>query len=564
MKLRWLAFLILTTGLAFFGCKDSGGDGVESLMVVGTLPEDGDSAVHLEASLQARLSAEVEPSTLTTQTFHLAELGGAQVPGSVTIGATPDIVVFSPEEPLTIITDYTATVTTGLLSMDGRSLAEDFEWDFRTLDDEWGRAESIDGAPDSINPALGVDPAGNAFAVWEQLEGGTTSLWGSRFTRAELWSEPVVLETGLADATDPDLAVDAEGNAMAVWLQNEDDGVVWASRYTLGDGWGTPVAINAGFDEVGRNASVPTIEVDEDGNAIALWYQIDVANVGFHVWANRFDKDTGSWGNAENLEPGPPGFRRVARIELGFDTVGNALAAWTRRAASAPAGGPDVIWSNRYTAGAGWATAELVELGGEGTVLALSVAVDPAGNAHLVWEQPDEMELSDVWTNTSTTTAPGWGTPELLETDDINGASNPRVAVGPDGIAHAVWSQSDGMFESIWASMLTAGGDWESPVLIETPLEEQSDDGDAINPRLAVDPNGNVFVVWQQFDGAGFNIWSNRFGPSDGWFSAELIETKPIAAFDPVIAVDSNRHAHAVWTQFDDDVIHDIRTNRFE
>jgi hypothetical protein len=93
---------------------------------------------------------------------------------------------------------------------------------------------------------------------------------------------------------DPQIAVDASGNAIAVWSQ--DDGTtfwfnyhctrknIWANRYVAGKGWGTAERLET--DDRG-NGIGPQIAVDAKGNAIAVWPQ--VIGTGHHIFASRFE-----------------------------------------------------------------------------------------------------------------------------------------------------------------------------------------------------------------------------------------------------------------------------------
>jgi len=50
----------------------------------------------------------------------------------------------------------------------------------------------------------------------------------------------------------------------------------------------------------------------------------------------------------------------------------------------------------------------------------------------------------------------------------------------------------------------------------------------------------------------GGNIWANRFTPAAGWGVAEPIETDNAGdAFEPQVALDPNGDAMAVWEQSD-------------
>ena len=62
------------------------------------------------------------------------------------------------------------------------------------------------------------------------------------------WGLPELIETDDADDADnPQVAIDANGNALAVWYQ--DDGMrtnIWSNRYTAGSGWGMAELIETG------------------------------------------------------------------------------------------------------------------------------------------------------------------------------------------------------------------------------------------------------------------------------------------------------------------------------
>ena len=77
----------------------------------------------------------------------------------------------------------------------------------------------------------------------------------------------------------PQVAVDPDGNAVAVWDQEVWDPNessfrydIYSARYLGGIGWTTPELIET--DDTG-NALDSQVGVDADGNAIAVWEQFD-------------------------------------------------------------------------------------------------------------------------------------------------------------------------------------------------------------------------------------------------------------------------------------------------
>ncbi len=215
------------------------------------------------------------------------------------------------------------------------------------------------------------------------------------------------------------------------------------------------------------------------------------------------------------------------------------------------------IWANRYVAGTGWGTAGLIETDNAGDTTAPQIAFDQNGNAIAVWQQFDGIR-TNIWANRYVV-GTGWGTAGLIETDNAGDAQVPQIAFDQNDNALAVWNQSDGTRYNIWTNRYVVGAGWGTPRLIET-----DNAGNANNPQIAFDQNGNASAVWHQHDGTRTNIWANRYVAGTGWGAAALIETDNSGtAFSPQIAFDRNGTALAVWYQ-SDGTRHNIWANRFE
>src|SRR4029453_7968470 len=65
------------------------------------------------------------------------------------------------------------------------------------------------------------------------------------------WSTATLIETNTSSAEAPKLAMDADGNAIAVWSQGDGTYTsVWANRYVAGVGWGKASLIESKRGEV--------------------------------------------------------------------------------------------------------------------------------------------------------------------------------------------------------------------------------------------------------------------------------------------------------------------------
>lgn len=413
----------------------------------------------------------------------------------------------------------------------------------------WGSAETIDNDTGGASfPQVAFDHNGNAIAVWQQNDGSYVSIYANYYTYGSGWGTAELIESGNAgNAYSPQIAFDGGGDATAVWRQDDGSGIysIYANRYTSGGGWGTAELIEN--DDTG-SAETPQIAFDADGNALTVWSQYDGSY--YSIYANRYTPVSG-WGTAELIESSDTG--NANKPQIAFDADGNALAVW-----ELGDGGVFPVFSiyaNRYTSGSGWGTAELIE-GEAGDTDSPQIAFDADGNALAVWYQINGSYYS-IYANRYTSGS-GWGTAELIESDDTNNASYPQVAFDTAGNALAVWEQSDGSYVNIYANRYTSGGGWGMAELVES-----SDTGDANRPQIAFDASGNALTVWAQDDGSTHNIWSNHYTPGSGWGTAELIEGGAGSAEYPKIAIDADGNALAVWHQ-NDGSDNSIYANRYE
>jgi hypothetical protein len=101
--------------------------------VIATVPVNGATAVPINQALSATFSEAMDPATIDATTFTLkATIGGASVTGAVTYVAAGSVATFIPTASLAPTTEYTATITTGAMDLEGNSLVQNFMWTFTT------------------------------------------------------------------------------------------------------------------------------------------------------------------------------------------------------------------------------------------------------------------------------------------------------------------------------------------------------------------------------------------------------------------------------------------------
>jgi hypothetical protein len=130
-------------------------------------------------------------------------------------------------------------------------------------------------------------------------------------------------------------------------------------------------------------------------------------------------------------------------------------------------------------------------------------------------------------------------------------AGNPHVVLDSEGNATAVWERWNGTDTVVESAFRPAGEGWGEPVdLSEPELEGEVTPGanNAGSPRIAVDRNGNVTVIWERYAGSKIVVQSVDRPAGGSWTApADIAEVNLGPAPEPWIAVDWEGRATAVW-----------------
>lgn len=313
----------------------------------------------------------------------------------------------------------------------------------------WGAPvllEDYDSGP-AAAPQIAMNAAGRAMVVWSQSDGTRFNIYSANYIPGSGWAAYDIVETNnTGDARFPDVAIDSQGNAIAVWQQN--DGTrdnIRAQRFRADAfGWGSPPSFGALLetDDAG-DAEYPRVAMDGAGNALVVWQQRDAAGTR-DIFSNRYDRDSGLWGSAVALESGA---RSAYGPVVASAASGDAMVVWHQLEEVGVKSG---IWSNQFN-GTTWAGA--VRLDSEtGNAISPQVGIDARNNAVVVWSQ-FESGRDSAWSARFVPSA-GWGGPQLLEEDDLVNANYTRLTVSSSGRASALWLQNDGVLRKQWSSHL--------------------------------------------------------------------------------------------------------------
>jgi hypothetical protein len=392
-----------------------------------------------------------------------------------------------------------------------------------------GLLETIDEG-EAFEHQVAFDGAGNAMAVWSQLDAATGQYktWARRYLPATGWGTAQRIQSDAArEGRGPRVAFKANGDAMVAWMQSDPGATnVWITSFTAATGsWGTATQVNTGT----AGASFPVLAIDPGDNAIVVWPE-GSSLASFQIKARRLA--AAGWGAVQSIDSAAGG---ASRPEIAMDAGGNATVVWVQQNATGT--GADV-WANRFVAGTGWGTATVIETN-DRDASNPAIASDAAGNAMAVWVQADD---TNPVTNTSSVysnrfSAGSWGTATLVK-GGAPFAWDGAIAMNASGDAVVVWQEDDGFDgASVWARSYAAGVGG-TPRRIDDQVTIL-----AVSPRIGVDAGGNAVSVWSQ----GGHLWSNQATPGTGWGIAADIDPGTSGASRPQLAVDATGNAIAVW-----------------
>ncbi len=134
----WISAIMFTALLAGCGSDSNNnssdnGSVAAALTVTSTAPADAADLVPLNSKVIAYFSETMDATAIDGFSFTVAGDTGPALTGAVSTDANSSSVTFTPSAPgFTADTPYTATITAAAKSLSGKSLANDYVWQFRS------------------------------------------------------------------------------------------------------------------------------------------------------------------------------------------------------------------------------------------------------------------------------------------------------------------------------------------------------------------------------------------------------------------------------------------------
>jgi hypothetical protein len=235
--------------------------------------------------------------------------------------------------------------------------------------------------------------AGDAMVLWAERYNDQSDIFACRYSADEGWEEPILIGNAL-EHLGSDIVVDAFGNAFAVWMTTSTSAHcpsgkcgIWTNHYRVGEGWQTAQRIHDGwtFDD-NKDLSVA---IDSEGNVIAVWKQVDTLLGGEIILGSRYVLGA-YWTQLEEVAS----FTHATAPHVAVDLNGEAAVVF--RVSSETT---NDVRTSRFINEIGWETEIIhsESYTGFNPLPMAKHTIDPLGRVTVIWPNHN-LEPTEHWT----------------------------------------------------------------------------------------------------------------------------------------------------------------------
>lgn len=330
----------------------------------------------------------------------------------------------------------------------------------RPAGESWSSSVTLSGLGTAASPDLAVDTSGNVIAVWVQtsLTLVVTIQSSTKLNGGNWQALPDTISTGTSSPSSPTVAIGSAGHVCSIWhaLSGTNDVLFSAKKTISSGGWGTPAGMFAVSAAYRHN--YPRVAVDATGNAYAVWFRYALFGSAYgtvDTLASFLPSGSSTWlaiplGLSERCsQRNPADFY----LRLLIDEGNNILAFWTasRYGDTFDVRSALLTYGKTWSVGGGVTTGELYAWAADAAINSsggvVGVYTSDAGGTTIIKAAECDIQNELYFY---------WGPSNTISQGGQNGY--PRVGIGTAGssiVACAVWVHNDGTDSVIHAAVGT-------------------------------------------------------------------------------------------------------------
>ena len=391
---------------------------------------------------------------------------------------------------------------------------------FSTLEATWSETQSITSPNSTVS--LGMDAEGNAMAVWIDSSGtAANNIHYNLMNKNEPWKveSPFPSAQGRAILTPPKIAISADSKIVVAWdewdyLGDETTTLKMAMR-TFNGKWSV-----SDLSKTKGAGRFPDIAINATGYTVAAWREWEQTEDSSKIIRAATLKFGDAWSAPTDI-----GFGEDVQVQI--DKTGNSVAIWmdgeTIKSASLPVGG-------------NWTKPTVLA----NAMRAPSFAMNEKGYAIVVWAENQAIQASTMQFGES------WSTPVTLKVSaNAFYISGLKAVMSSSGNAFVAWQQDiidkSAAFPIPIATFIKTcdlpyGEKWANPDN-HTPKNEF-----VSNLQIALDDSDRVYMTWTKEE----TLHAKMRMPGRSWSTPETLSVPGISS-DSRLVVNATGNAVICW-----------------
>jgi len=327
-----------------------------------------------------------------------------------------------------------------------------------------------------------------------------------------------------------DSEMDSQGNIFVVYLKRNGTRKLYANRYNAAlQQWEGPLRVDLSDDgwPSGDYSDYPSIAIDNEGNAIVVYEQRAKYNNSYqHLYANRYNKQTGTWEGALQIDQFHPlehvNSGNSLHSKIAFNSYGDALVVFMSSSTSPSSGKLNIVRFNKASNTWGGGLYDF-SIGG-----IVNVVVDENGNWIIVLKKRS---------------GGYWGVIALVyprQTEVLSDSITFDYSVSDQGSYEVACDEESGKIVVTYVARVES--DYFLSVSrysqnLQTDIIDLADErwlnefgfsGEPINNmKIKIDKSGNILLLYRKFDMGFWKLFGNYFNVStNSWTSPFIVHDR--------------------------------------
>jgi predicted neuraminidase len=355
---------------------------------------------------------------------------------------------------------------------------------------------------------IGIDVGADEYKTWSSLK---------RLT----WNQGDSMNPVLIRNTDNTLHAfwedDSPGNSEIIYKTSSDGGNSWTSPSRLT--W------------TGASSQAPAAAVDSGDNLHLVYEEFMSGNA--EIFYKKGESGGASWSSPQRITWNS-GESRQPAVSV---STGDILHIFWQ---DDTPGNNEIFYKRSINGGMNWSAPQRLTWT-LGDSISPEGVIDLSGSIFLFWEE-NVAGNTEIFCKLSQDSDLTWSVPARLSWNSGD-SHRSKAVVDIHGFIHLTWwDMSPGNAEIFYKKSTDHGNGWTSSLRMTWNI------GDSYDPAVESDPNGNLHLVWSQFNTGQYGLFIKRSSSQgDSWPQIKRLTWDGGDSLYPSLSTDSNSNLHLLW-----------------